>query len=159
MPRKRSGSVTVAGAAHVRAPLLTNQGTGCAAGVAEPRPARRSRTSSGTALAGGSGAITATGAVDPIPLVQLTRRHSTRVNLVVSGGLPTQFWDGNNTMPGGIAFGRGGNGTWNNITTNANWTNQAGTANVSWGNGFAIFAGTAGTVTLGDNIHSTGCSS
>ena len=82
--------------------------------------------------------------------------HANQVNLVVSGGLPTQFWDGSNTTPGSIAFGRGGNGTWNNVPTNTNWTTQDGTPNAAWGNGFAIFAGTAGTVTLGDNIHFTG---
>ena len=83
--------------------------------------------------------------------------HANQVNLVVSGGLPTQFWDGSNTTPGSTAFGRGGNGTWNNVPTNTNWTTQDGTPhNAAWGNGFAIFAGTAGTVTLGDNIHFTG---
>ena len=82
--------------------------------------------------------------------------HANQVNLVVSGGLPTQFWDGSNTTPGSIAFGRGGNGTWNNVRTNTNWTTQDGTHNAAWGNGFAIFAGTAGTVTLGDDIHFTG---
>jgi fibronectin-binding autotransporter adhesin len=82
--------------------------------------------------------------------------HAGQVNLVVSGALPDQFWDGSNTTPGNIAFGRGGNGTWNNVTTNTNWTTEAGTSNAAWGNGFAIFAGTAGTVTLGDNIHFTG---
>jgi autotransporter-associated beta strand protein len=43
--------------------------------------------------------------------------HANQVNLIVSGALPTQFWDGSNTTPGSIAFGRGGNSTWNNFTT------------------------------------------
>src|SRR5260221_794712 len=78
--------------------------------------------------------------------------HANEVNLVVSGGLPTQFWDGSNTTPGSIAFGRGGNGTWNNVRTNTNWTTQDGTHNAAWGNGFAIFAGTAVRGTFwGDN--------
>jgi len=77
-----------------------------------------------------------------------------QVNLVVSGLLPDQFWDGSNTEPGHVPFGRGGNGTWNNISTN--WTDQAGTANGRWGNAFAIFGGEKGTVTLGDDIHFTG---
>src|SRR4029077_3772339 len=59
------------------------------------------------------------------------------------------------TTPGSIAFGRGGNGTWNNVPTNTNWTTQDGTHNAAWGNGFAIFAGTAGTGNFGDNIHFT----
>src|SRR5260221_157200 len=75
--------------------------------------------------------------------------HANQVNLVVSGGLPTQFWDGSNPTPGSIAFGRGGNGTWNNVRTNTNWTTQDGTHNAAWGNGFAIFAGTAGTGRFG----------
>jgi autotransporter-associated beta strand protein len=80
-----------------------------------------------------------------------------QVNLVVSGvSRPTQFWDGINTTPGSIAFGRGGTATWNNVTTNTNWTTQDGTSDAAWGSGFAVFAGTAGTVTLGDNIHFTG---
>ena len=82
--------------------------------------------------------------------------HANQVNLVVSGILPTQFWDGSNTIPGNVAFGRGGNGTWNNTTTNTSWTTPNGTQNAAGGNGFAIFAGTAGTVTLGDNIRFTG---
>jgi outer membrane autotransporter protein len=82
--------------------------------------------------------------------------HAGQVNLVVSGALPDQFWDGSNMAPGSIAFGRGGNGTWNSVTTNTNWTTEDGTHNAAWGNGFAIFAGTAGTVTLGDSIHFTG---
>jgi hypothetical protein len=44
----------------------------------------------------------------------------------------------------------GGNGIWDNFTTN--FTNLAGTAGQSWQNGMAIFAATPGTVTLGANI-------
>lgn len=33
-----------------------------------------------------------------------------------------------------------------------NWTNQPGAVSGIWGNGAAIFAGTAGVVTLGDHI-------
>jgi fibronectin-binding autotransporter adhesin len=75
------------------------------------------------------------------------------VNLLVStSSFTTQFWDGPNTVADATI--RGGTGTWNNVTTN--WTNANASANAAWGNGFAIFKGTAGTVTLGDNIHFTG---
>lgn len=80
-----------------------------------------------------------------------------QVNLVVSGvSRPTQFWDGINTTPGGTPFGRGGTATWDNVTANTNWTTQDGTSNTAWGSGFAVFAGTAGTVTLGESIRFTG---
>ena len=80
--------------------------------------------------------------------------HISQVNLVVSGLLPDQFWDGSNTTPGNVTFGRGGTFTWNNIHTN--WTNEPGAANARWNDGFAIFAGEKGAVTLGDNIRFTG---
>jgi autotransporter-associated beta strand protein len=80
-----------------------------------------------------------------------------QVDLVVlGGGVPTQFWDGSHTTHGNMVFGRGGNGTWNNDPANTNWTNHDGTVNAGWGNGFAVFAGTAGTVNLGANIHFAG---
>jgi autotransporter-associated beta strand protein len=71
------------------------------------------------------------------------------VNLLVSsGGFTDQFWDGSVTVADGIIHG--GSGTWNNTATN--WTRADARVNAPWQNGFAIFAGTAGTVTLGDNI-------
>lgn len=48
-----------------------------------------------------------------------------------------QYWDGANAVPGNIANGRGGVGTWN--STDTNWTNQAGTANAPWAGGVAVF--------------------
>ena len=84
-------------------------------------------------------------------LVQTTQPGE--VNLVVSsGGFATQFWDGSNTVADGIIHG--GSGTWNTTTTN--WTNASATANAPWQNGFAVFEGTAGTVSLGNNIHISG---
>ena len=84
-------------------------------------------------------------------LVQTTQPGE--VNLVVSsGGFATQFWDGSNTVADGIIHG--GSGTWDTRTTN--WTNASATANAPWQNGFAVFEGTAGTVSLGNNIHISG---
>ncbi|MBV8415417.1 MAG: autotransporter-associated beta strand repeat-containing protein, partial [Verrucomicrobia bacterium] len=76
-----------------------------------------------------------------------------QVNLVVSSsGFATEFWDGTTTVADGIIHG--GSATWNGTTDD--WTNAAAAANAPWENGFAIFEGTAGTVTLGTNIEFDG---
>jgi outer membrane autotransporter protein len=66
--------------------------------------------------------------------------------LVLAGPLPAsvQFWDGTDTEGNGIIDG--GTGEWDNFTTN--WTDASGDTNSSWLNGVAVFAGTAGTVTV-----------
>ena len=72
-----------------------------------------------------------------------------QVNLLVSAsGFANQYWDGTNTVADGIIHG--GSGTWDNVTTN--WTNADATVNAPWNKSVAIFEGTAGTVSLGDNI-------
>ena len=91
----------------------------------------------------------------PVPasdlLLQTSQAH--QINLIVSsGGFANQFWDGATTTADGIIHG--GSGTWDNVTTN--WTDMDATANAPWNKGFAIFEGTAGTVTLGDNINFSG---
>lgn len=79
-----------------------------------------------------------------------------QVNLVISAptaGIPdVQFWDGADTMADGTIDG--GAGVWNLAGTN--WTNSAGTTNFAWNSNFAVFQGTAGTVTLGDTIVTSG---
>ena len=76
-----------------------------------------------------------------------------QINLLFSAtGFTDQFWDGSTTTADGTIHG--GSGTWDNVTTN--WTNMDATVNAAWNNGFAIFSGTAGTVTLGDNIKFNG---
>jgi fibronectin-binding autotransporter adhesin len=77
-----------------------------------------------------------------------------QVNLLVLGGPVsiTQFWDGPNTVANGAIDG--GSGNWDNFITN--WTNSTGTANSSWQNGTAVFGGSAGTVTLTDQIFFAG---
>lgn len=75
------------------------------------------------------------------------------VNLVVAtSDEPLLFWDGANTSANGVV--NGGTAMWNKTTTN--WTNQDGSANARWGNGFAVFMGMPGTVALGENIPFTG---
>ncbi|MFC4764862.1 autotransporter-associated beta strand repeat-containing protein [Dyella koreensis] len=76
-----------------------------------------------------------------------------QVNLIVSGGgFSLQFWDGPNTTANGVVDG--GTSVWDTTTTH--WTNASGSANAPWSNGFAVFEGTAGTVTLGQNVAFTG---
>ena len=48
----------------------------------------------------------------------------------------------------------GGTGTWDNTTTN--WTVADGSSNSAWKQGFAVFEGTAGTVTLAQNVTMAG---
>ena len=60
----------------------------------------------------------------------------------------TLYWDPSQTASG---TGSGGTGTWD--TSTANWFN--GTSDVAWTNAYdpvAVFAGSAGTVTLGTGI-------
>jgi fibronectin-binding autotransporter adhesin len=72
-----------------------------------------------------------------------------QVDLLVStSGFSAQYWDGTNIVANGTIHG--GNGTWDNVTTN--WTNVDATDNAPWESQTAIFQGAAGTVTLGNNI-------
>ena len=75
-----------------------------------------------------------------------------QINLVVSGASLLQFWDGPNNVETGTVSG--GTGTWDNTTTN--WTVVNGSVNSAWKQGFAVFEGTAGTVTLGANVTMAG---
>lgn len=76
-----------------------------------------------------------------------------QVNLIVqSGGFALQFWDGANTVGNGVVDG--GTGPWNTGATQ--WTNAAGSTNAPWQGGFAVFQGSAGTVTLAENIAFSG---
>jgi fibronectin-binding autotransporter adhesin len=62
------------------------------------------------------------------------------------------YWDGSNTTANGAVDG--GSGTWDSTTTN--WTNAAGTVNLAYIPELVIFAGTAGTVTLVENLNANG---
>ena len=75
-----------------------------------------------------------------------------QVNLVVNGSSLLEFWDGPTTTATGTVTG--GNGTWDNSTTN--WTVSDGSTNSAWKQGLAVFDGTAGTVTLGANVTMAG---
>ena len=75
-----------------------------------------------------------------------------QVNLVVNGTNLLEFWDGPNVVENGTVSG--GTGTWDNTTTN--WTVADGSSNSAWKQGFAVFEGTAGTVTLAQNVTMAG---
>ncbi|MEE4453135.1 autotransporter-associated beta strand repeat-containing protein [Novosphingobium resinovorum] len=77
-----------------------------------------------------------------------------QVNLVYGAQTATdiQFWDGSATVANGAVDG--GSGSWTNLA--ANWTDANGGANAAWDNAFAVFQGTAGTVTVDDAIVFTG---
>ncbi|MGW6781050.1 autotransporter-associated beta strand repeat-containing protein, partial [Brucella pseudogrignonensis] len=68
-----------------------------------------------------------------------------QVNLINTGGREFFFWDGAGPKDDGIV--QGGTGTWDGA--NDNWTGADGLTNTPWVNDrFAVFGGTAGTVTI-----------
>jgi autotransporter-associated beta strand protein len=81
--------------------------------------------------------------------LQVQTSVAQQVNLVNSDGVALNLWDGNdsaNINDGKIA---GGSGTWRAGSPGDNWTDANGVANGTWKqDGFAIFTGTAGTVTV-----------
>lgn len=84
------------------------------------------------------------GSVTPGEL-QLQTALANQVNLLVSApGVNVQFWDGGQLVANGAIDG--GSGTWG--SGSSNWTNIDGTLNQAWANSFAVFQGSAGTVTV-----------
>ncbi|MDX3884195.1 MAG: autotransporter-associated beta strand repeat-containing protein [Sphingomonas sp.] len=70
------------------------------------------------------------------------------VNLVVTDGLTFRFWDGD-AGPKNDGAINGGNGVWQHVTGNDNWTDEGGTPNAGFTDtAFAVFQGDAGTVTV-----------
>ncbi|PCM47175.1 transporter, partial [Pseudomonas fluorescens] len=87
---------------------------------------------------------TVPGSVTPGDLT-LQTALANQINLLVTApGVTVQFWDGNQLVANGSVDG--GSGTWGTGTTN--WTDVNGTTNQAWTNNFAVFQGTAGTVTV-----------
>lgn len=75
-----------------------------------------------------------------------------QVNLVNSGGLTLNFWDGD-AGPKFDTIVNGGNGIWQNGAGNNNWTEATGAINAAYTDGaFAIFAGLGGTVTIDNSL-------
>ncbi|OYR18303.1 autotransporter outer membrane beta-barrel domain-containing protein [Brucella rhizosphaerae] len=77
--------------------------------------------------------------------VQTAVQH--QVNLVNTMGVTLNFWDGDDPAKHRNNNIDGGNGIWN--VANDDWTGSDGQVNGSWANGqFAVFTGSAGTVTV-----------
>ncbi|MBE1529555.1 fibronectin-binding autotransporter adhesin [Sphingopyxis sp. OAS728] len=74
------------------------------------------------------------------------------VNLINTGSATLNFWDG----AAGPKFDNvvnGGDGVWQNSTGNDNWADITGAVNAGYDDGaFAIFSGTAGTVTIDNSL-------
>ncbi|MET3653824.1 autotransporter outer membrane beta-barrel domain-containing protein [Dyella japonica] len=93
-------------------------------------------------------------AVGTIPstsyFVQTSIPH--QVNLVNTEGLVLNYWDGA-AGPRNDGVINGGNGPWQASAGNDNWTQITGTPNAPWADGaFAIFTGSAGTVTVDNSL-------
>ncbi len=73
--------------------------------------------------------------------------------LVATPGATVQFWDGNQTVGNGVIDG--GNGTWGS-NGETHWTDVNGMSNQAWVSSFAVFQGTAGTVTVNGAQNTTG---
>jgi autotransporter-associated beta strand protein len=87
------------------------------------------------------------------PHIQVQTSVGSQVNLVYDNIVPEiQFWDGTGTSANGAV--NGGSGSWTSNGTN--WTSANGTTNDSWGGRFAVFQGSAGTVTVDGAISVTG---
>ncbi len=73
-----------------------------------------------------------------------------QVNLVNTGGATLSFWDGDIVANRDNDTIDGGTGTWN--ATNSNWTTATGSFNAPYSPNptFAVFQGTAGTITIDD---------
>jgi fibronectin-binding autotransporter adhesin len=83
------------------------------------------------------------------------------VNIISNGtpglGAPPalQFWDGSDPTLFNNGAVNGGSGTWQNAGA-PSWSLANGSGNNAWGNGFAVFQGTSGTVTIGGAVDATG---
>ena len=81
----------------------------------------------------------------PDYFLQLSIAHE--VNLINTAGLAVDFWDGNGAR--GDNQVQGGDGLWQGAGGNDSWTSGDGSFNAPYqDNAFAIFAGSAGTITV-----------
>lgn len=75
-----------------------------------------------------------------------------QVNLVNTGGLTLNFWDGN-AGPKNDSAVNGGDGVWHTAGVDNNWTDINGVVNAPYANGsFAIFSAIPGTVTVDNSL-------
>ncbi|MFO1141627.1 MAG: autotransporter-associated beta strand repeat-containing protein [Amaricoccus sp.] len=88
----------------------------------------------------------------PSPDFSVQTSIAQQVNLINTGGLTLDWWDGD-AGPKNDGVANGGSGTWQSSAGNDNWTDTAGTPNAPFADGaFAIFAGASGTVTVDDSV-------
>ncbi|WP_342712757.1 autotransporter outer membrane beta-barrel domain-containing protein [Bradyrhizobium sp. B124] len=88
----------------------------------------------------------------PSPGYYVQTSIANQVNLVNTTGVTLNFWDGT-AGPKNNGVVNGGNGVWQNSAGNDSWTTADGAINAPYSNGsFAIFAGTAGTVTIDNSL-------
>lgn len=77
--------------------------------------------------------------------------YANLINLVNTGGLTLNYWDG--TGPKFDNLVNGGSGVWQGTGGNDNWTDATGVVNAPYTSGaFAIFGGVAGTVTVDNSL-------
>ncbi|MER8373456.1 autotransporter-associated beta strand repeat-containing protein [Mesorhizobium sp. M1406] len=96
-----------------------------------------------------NGALTNNGLTVSDPNYFVQTSIANQVNLVNSAGLTLSYWDGD-AGPHSNSIVNGGNGTWQ-AAGDQNWTDDTGVFAAPFANAsFAIFAGTAGTVTVDD---------
>ncbi|SDY01337.1 autotransporter-associated beta strand repeat-containing protein [Pseudomonas kuykendallii] len=101
----------------------------------------------GGLLSGSFALVNGPGGYQPGDLSVLTNLNG-QVNLLVQdSGNTLQFWNGSVTSADGSLHG--GSGTW--VSGTSNWTNAAGALSQTWNEGFAIFGGAAGNVTVVGN--------
>ncbi|MEJ8852515.1 beta strand repeat-containing protein, partial [Variovorax rhizosphaerae] len=107
-------------------------------------------------LFGYGGALTNNGLVVgtvPTPDFFLQTSVPNQINLINTNGLALNFWDGGNPAQRNNGVIDGGNGAWQNSAGIGNWTDLNGALNSAWNDGaFAIFEGTAGTVTVDNSL-------
>ncbi|WP_181172814.1 autotransporter-associated beta strand repeat-containing protein [Mesorhizobium sp. B2-1-5] len=98
-----------------------------------------------------NGSLTDNGLDITDPNYSVQTSVANQVNLINSAGLQLSYWDGD-AGPHSNGAVNGGNGTWR-AAGDQNWTDSTGVFAAPFANGsFAIFQGTAGTVTV-DNTN------
>ncbi|MDI9853846.1 autotransporter-associated beta strand repeat-containing protein [Comamonas sp. 17RB] len=137
-------AITVNGDVSLDGKLNVNQTAGFATGVY--RLVNYAGTLSGNGLQIG----TVTGGLAASDL-DLQTAVGSQVNLVV-GGSNVLFWNGTQTTSDGTI--QGGSGTWD--AAGSNWTTLNGADSHNWADKFAVFQGTAGTVTVNGNLSVNG---
>ena len=86
----------------------------------------------------------------PSYLIQTSVDH--QVNLINTDGMLLNYWDGD-AGPKFDGTVDGGDGVWQSAAGNDNWTETTGMVNAGFTDAsFAVFSGTAGTVTVDDDL-------